>query len=253
MKSFPKLLPALLLLVFCAAHNTGFSQTQKGNWLLEGNIGDLSFDNQRNSTVGPGSSLSKSREYLFSLYPQAGYFVTDNIVIGTGLAFTYQSTHNLGYWPNGTGVSSEVQSKSGQAGLLPFFRYYIGANKKNRFYAQLDGGLTVVLFRTTNVTTYDYSGKVEGTNKFDTQGQAFTSHLLLGFNHFFTESVAFNTSVGYGYNNWILDQRSSGTYLNFVLNNPQVSENTSKISSFVWNFGFTMCIPGHRKTEAPQH
>lgn len=236
---------AVLSLLIISTPKTLTSQTKKGNWLAEGNLGNINLSNNKNeSTYGTNTSKSENRGYYISLYPRIGYFINDNLVVGTTLNFSYQSNKYKSYWNNGV-KSHDGVSNGSSIGLSPFLRYYLTKNSKNRFYGQLGGGMNSDIFRNDEATTFYDNGDISGTNKNNSKGQVVSGEALIGFNHFFTENLAFNSSIGYNYGKRTQNTTSNSTY-GGITNAPQENKSTNITGNVIWNFGFTFFISGKK-------
>ncbi|MCJ0743026.1 outer membrane beta-barrel protein [Pedobacter montanisoli] len=105
----------LLSLVAVAAITFGANaQTEKGKIMLGGNVGF-------NSTKVEGAAKS---DVKFSVVPNVGYFVANNVAIGTGVGYTYNKA-----------VSNSRQNEAFV--VAPFGRYYVGLSDQFKFYGQL--------------------------------------------------------------------------------------------------------------------
>jgi hypothetical protein len=106
----------LLLSIFAVAA-LGFStqaQTEKGKIMLGGN---LAFDSQKSDAANSKANTS------FEIVPSVGYFVSDNIAVGTGIGYSYDK--NIGTTKNEAFVVS------------PFGRYYTNISEQFKFFGQL--------------------------------------------------------------------------------------------------------------------
>ena len=108
-----------LLLSLLAVSALAFStqaQTEKGNFVVGGSV-------NFNSDKVDGASKSNNN---FSILPSAGYFVAENIAIGTGIGYTTGKTY---------GTTSSAQSSAFV--VAPFARAYKGVNDQFKFFGQL--------------------------------------------------------------------------------------------------------------------
>ena len=227
---------AIISLLIISTPNTLTSQTEEGNWLAEGNLGNINLSNNKNeSTYGTNTSKSENQGYYISLYPRIGYFISDNFVLGTTLNFSYQSNKYKSYSDNGVKSRDEIYNRSG-IGLSPFLRYYFTENSKNRLYGQLGGGINNYK-STSNTTLFNYLGDINGTEKMSGKEKVISGEVLIGFNHFFTENVAFNSSIGYGYG---YGKRTYNYTYGGINSLPQETKYTT--GNVIWNFGFTIII-----------
>ncbi len=99
MKKIAYLLAVLMVLIL----STGYTQTDKGSWLIGGtgkmNIQDISGDNA---------------VFNLTLIPNAGYFVMKNLAVGSSIDLTFSSGDGF----SGSGI-----------GIGPFVRYYFNLSK----------------------------------------------------------------------------------------------------------------------------
>ncbi|WP_407425323.1 outer membrane beta-barrel protein [Arcticibacter sp.] len=106
----------LLLSVFAVAalSMTTQAQTEKGKFMLGGN---LAFDSQKSDADNSKANTS------FEIVPNVGYFVSDNVAIGTGIGYSYDK--KIGTSKNEAFVVS------------PFGRYYTNVSDRFKFFGQL--------------------------------------------------------------------------------------------------------------------
>lgn len=127
---------------------------QKGNWLVGGSVGSLGID------FGTGN-------FQMSIFPNVGYFLSDQAVLG--------AQTNLSLYSNegGTDVSY---------GFSPFIRYYLGAGARDtgRFFGELGLG--------------GAGSAVRGTAD---NAISFLLGLRAGYAHFVADNVALETTAGY--------------------------------------------------------
>lgn len=106
-----------LLLSLVAVSALAFStqaQTEKGKFMLGGNV---SFDSKKTDADNAKSNTS------FRIVPSVGYFVDNNIAVGTGIGYAYDKT--IGGTQNQAFVVS------------PFGRYYANLSESFKFFGQL--------------------------------------------------------------------------------------------------------------------
>lgn len=96
---------------------TSQAQTDKGDVILGGNV---SFNTIKTDASGANSS------YDLSIVPNVGYFVDDNIAIGTG----------IGYQTSRLDEASEL-GKTEAFVIAPFGRYYAPISNNFKFFGQL--------------------------------------------------------------------------------------------------------------------
>jgi hypothetical protein len=76
-----------------------------------------------NSKTDNGVTTNKSSDYIFSLYPSVGKFLSEKVAVGLSL--------NISFSGGTSGPSPETKYKSSTIGASPFLRYY--AIKWNKF------------------------------------------------------------------------------------------------------------------------
>lgn len=131
----------------------GDAALQKGNWMVGGSLGSAGY-------------YVEGKSFNFNLNPKAGYFLSDDIVIGasTNVAL-YAAKNEDNIWSYGIG---------------PFARYYIpgGENATGRFF---------------------------GEGRFGVSGNSVNKEAFLvfgvgaGYSHFVTKSVALEVLTEYNY------------------------------------------------------
>ncbi len=104
----------LSILVVSALAFTTQAQTEKGKIMLGGN---LAFESQKSDADNAKANTS------FEIVPSVGYFVADNIAVGTGVGYSYDK--NIG-----TDRTSAIV-------VSPFGRYYANLSDSFKFYGQL--------------------------------------------------------------------------------------------------------------------
>jgi len=115
------------------------AQTEKGNYIIGGNV-------ELNSGKNDGAPKSNIN---FSIVPSVGYFVTDNLAIGTGVGYQFNKYYSI--------LSANTFSSTKQQAFIvsPFARYYKGINEQFKFFGQLSVPMS---FGNTKV------GDVDGNN-----------------------------------------------------------------------------------------
>jgi opacity protein-like surface antigen len=104
----------LSLVVVSAMAFTTQAQTEKGKFIVGGNA---AFDTNKSDAEGAKSNTS------FKIVPSVGYFVSDNIAVGTGVGYSYDK--QVGKFENQAIVVS------------PFGRYYANLSESFKFFGQL--------------------------------------------------------------------------------------------------------------------
>ncbi|PWS31326.1 outer membrane beta-barrel protein [Pedobacter paludis] len=147
-----KVLLSLLMVV-----GIGFvanAQTEKGSWMVGAQAANINYN-------------TTSEVFSFSLSPQAGYFVKDNLAIGGKLSLD---------------IVSASGSTATSWGIGPFVRGYFGGTEKAKFFAEGNVGLGGISYSGASSTAYNLGATV-------------------GYAYFITKNVGLETGLGYGYSN----------------------------------------------------
>ncbi|MGQ0738200.1 MAG: hypothetical protein ACT4OJ_03995 [Bacteroidota bacterium] len=188
--------------LICAAALTAMmalhAQNKKGNWLVGAGIGStgISFGESESGTVG-GASVNKSKSNSFSIgvYPTLGYYVSDDIVVGSYVTLGY-STSNSDNSNTSSSATSESKSHYAYFGLSPFARFYFGGNNsKGMPFAQLNAGITFYPgykgeYKPSTGTGYTYEYKKYHPLNFGAQ---------FGYEHFINSVIGLQYYIGYSY------------------------------------------------------
>lgn len=173
-----------LLLSLVAVSAFAFStqaQTEKGKIMLGGGVGF-------NSTKVEGASKS---DFRFNVIPSAGYFISDNFAIGTGVGYKYDKQ-----------VSEGSLNQSFE--VAPFGRYYVGLSDQFKFFGQLSVPMSFGNLKEVNEVTGDVGDKVGTTTQIGVQ-------LAPGFAFYPTKRVGIEVSVdGLRYNNYTVKDAATG-------------------------------------------
>ncbi len=146
------------------------AQIEKGRILADGSLG-ISFQNYK--SVYDGSTTSEQKTTSFSLSPQAGYFITDAIVVGAGLSLGASSTkYDDDDKYNGTSIF-----------FTPFVRYYF----PQRLFGQFEIGVGSSKDKWTYVNDDDEEYKYK----------SFFWSLGVGYAYFLNDNVAIEPIVSY--------------------------------------------------------
>jgi Outer membrane protein beta-barrel domain len=171
----------LLSLVAVAALTFGAkAQTEKGKIILGGNVGISS-----SKTDGAPKS-----DFSFSVVPNVGYFVGNNIAIGTGVGYTYDKS-----------VSTHEQNEAFV--VAPFGRYYVNLSDQFKFFGHL---AVPMAFGTEKIVNNngDTGAKVASTTLIGV-------NLAPGFAFFPTKKVGIEFSVnGLSYANYTAKAEATG-------------------------------------------
>ena len=221
-------------------------QTEKGNWLLEGSLGNITLSNFKYEESGLNTiSKSDGKNYFINLYPKIGYFISKNVSLGATVNLAYQFYKQNGYYLQGQ-LSNLTESKSATLGLLPNLRFYLNKNIKNKFYIQVESGYTFSLFGVNNTMLYSQSASnVASTYNSHFKSHSFIADAQFGYNHFITEKVALDMAVGYGYQKQTQISEVITPINSYATNN--VTTFTIKNRSVLWSLGFSFFIVKKQK------
>ncbi|MEO7313355.1 MAG: outer membrane beta-barrel protein [Chitinophagaceae bacterium] len=153
---------------------SSFAQTEKGDWMVGGNIGFRTNKNNSN----------------FSFSPNAGYFFADRFVAGAALQTSFEKTGDI---------------KSSTVGLGPFARYYfLNGNFKPFAVTQVNYLVAATRYNGTKTTTNGYGWLLgAGAAAFISQDVAFEG--VAGYNYSQFSSASSNTgfSLNFGFQVYI--------------------------------------------------
>jgi hypothetical protein len=229
----------------------GLAQTQKGNWLVEGNIGNFNFTKSNNhSNIDSITTRTESRSMYFSVYPRGAFFVMDNLAVGSTVGFSITDSKDKRI--NSFGIKDlETKNSYGLFELSPFIRYYFPCKKdKLKFYGQVGGGVFFDMYYILQQTYFNSAGEITSTFKSNTPKKKIggLAEVMLGVNYFISKQIAVNASLGYQYfrstqTNSFTTTSSSGN----TTNSPD-DRYVAQSHRFSWLIGFTYTIPGKSKT-----
>ena len=176
-----------LLLSLVAVAAFAFSsqaQTEKGKIIVGGSVG-------LNATKVDGADKA---DFKFNVVPSVGYFVSDNIAVGTGVGYNYDKQVSEG---------SLTQSFE----VAPFGRYYVGLSDQFKFFGQLSVPMNFGNVKDVDETTGDVGDKLATATQIGVK-------LSPGFAFFPTKRVGIEVSVdGLGYQNTTLKDEATGAKL----------------------------------------
>ncbi|WP_460985256.1 outer membrane beta-barrel protein [Spirosoma fluminis] len=160
----------LLTAVFlCIVSWVASAQTETGRWMVGVSVGSLTYQDQ------PSTGY---KTFSVSLSPSAGYFVMDNLLVGTGLPLSVSTskTDNPGLL---------LKTTTTGIGLAPFVRYYFGESKLKPY-------IGVSYSYTANHYTYK-------TRLDKASGSGHTSLLVpgIGLAYFINRNIALNAGLNY--------------------------------------------------------
>ncbi|PJJ48406.1 outer membrane protein with beta-barrel domain [Hymenobacter chitinivorans DSM 11115] len=206
--------------LLCGSALSAHAQIKAGTVLLGGG---LNFSNARTeSSSSPAIQTTKSKSTQFSLVPQAGYFLADNLMLGFEASYTHSSSKQEGF--DYLGTLNTFTGKGNGYRLGPLVRYYKMVSDNAGFFGQVAAGYSSGHSETEGTNSYAATDKSKG-------GYAF---LMPGFVYFPLPKLGLEAtfgSVGYSKSTW----ESSATSFN-----PQEPARTSKNTES--GFGATFAL-----------
>jgi len=134
----------------------------------------LSFAQKGTVAIGVGSNLANVSWQDYSLTPTVGYFIADNMMVGTGFSLGSSTTD-----------STDVEIKSGSMNISPFFRFYMN----DAFFAS--AGLA---FGSTSSSRDASSGGI--TNTVENKTSTFGLNVGVGYSLMWNDRVCIEPSFG---------------------------------------------------------
>ena len=177
-------------LLTAVAARPAVAQTDKGAKYLGVGVGGLNY-----------SRSAYSRGLSATLFPSAGLFVADNVLLGTDLRLGYAQITSK--YPRGSYAYRTVSY-----GLAPFARFYVPSTSRHRFFGQLSVGATWTDMRT----------KLEGANVGVGPATRYqhdnyqTAGLALGYNYFLSPHAALEVTAGYALRRYNNPVRTTGAF-----------------------------------------
>ncbi len=186
-----KTLKTLFILSLFFYSVTGFAQsddegttspTTKGNFIIGGSS-SFNFSSTSSKVKGDNfDDIDIGTNTFFSIAPSAGYFVIDNLAIGTGVAFT-----------TGKFKADDSDFESRQTSIVasPFVRYYFGKTNIRPF---LEGSFGIGSTKTE--TDNDFIGD-DVVSSSETRNSIFTYAFNGGVAFLLNDFVSIDLGVGY--------------------------------------------------------
>ncbi|HQW45204.1 MAG: PorT family protein [Chitinophagaceae bacterium] len=177
------------------------AQNKKGNWLLGASLGSTgySFGKSESGTVGSTNiSYSDNNSFNLGIYPTVGYYISDNVILGTYFTVGFSNSKNDNS-NNYSSNTSESKSNYGYFGLGPFGRFYFGNNGgKGQPFAEVSTGITFYpgykgeyIPNTGTGYTYEYE-----------KYHPWNAGVKFGYEHFINETVGIQYYIGYTHSNY---------------------------------------------------
>jgi hypothetical protein len=119
---------AIGLCLLLVLTGSALPQNKKGTWLVGTSFGSAGYSfshSESGSSSNTYLSIYDSNSYSFSIYPLFGYYLLDDLVLGTyfNLGFNGGKSDSSNNYNNSTSIS---KSKQLYLALGPFVRYYLG-------------------------------------------------------------------------------------------------------------------------------
>jgi hypothetical protein len=177
------------------------AQNKKGNWLLGAGLGSTGFSFGKSESGMVGSTdigKSDNNSFSISINPTAGYYLSDNVVIGTYFNLGYFSNKYENSNNNNTNTS-ESKNSNASVGLGPFARFYFGGNGgKGMPFAEANVGISFYpgykgeyIPNTGTGYTYTYNNY-----------RPFNAGARIGYEHFLNSFVGLQYYVGYNHSSY---------------------------------------------------
>ncbi|MBB2150704.1 outer membrane beta-barrel protein [Pedobacter gandavensis] len=120
----------IMMAALCAVSIAASAQLEKGRLMVGGNVGY-----SRNSNEGPSNAAISTNTFksnAFAISPTAGYFINDNLAIGTNISYTNRKSNSTSYF-----------RKESLYGVNPFIRYYLNISSDFKFFAEFMMGASL--------------------------------------------------------------------------------------------------------------
>ena len=138
----------------------------------------LSFAQQGSVAIGVGSNLANVSWQDYSLTPTVGYFIADNMMIGTGFAMISESYSEM-----------DTDYKSGGMNISPFFRFYMN----DAFFAS--AGIAIgSVSDSYDASSWSSSGVITSTGENKTS--TFGLNVGVGYSLMWNDRVCIEPSFG---------------------------------------------------------
>lgn len=203
------------LLLFCFGRYA-FAQRDKGNWMVGISLLSGNHNKERLKNLETDAPFGDPyKNFDLDLSPRLGRFITNDLVLGLGLRYSYGATKTA---PTPT-VGESIYHDHNIA-LEPFARYYFGpVTNKGSFYGELSIDLG------TAMSTYTYSSRSNGPtpatqytvfhdSKTDKKPLVWTARIAAGTTIMLNKNIGIDFSLGV--------ERSGGKGGRSVTNNRKV-------------------------------
>ena len=192
-----------------------FPQNKKGNLIIGTDVGSAGlYIGNSESGYSSSKDINKSdyTSYGISVYPTIGYYIKDNLVVGTYFELGFNGNK---YNNSTTADSSTSESKSSYVyfSLGPFARFYLGQdNGKGRLFVHVSAGIGFYPLYSYTYTPSSGSGYKEKYDKYF----PWNAGLKIGYEHYFNPVIGLELYFGYTYyhsnNSYTLDYTTGTDY-----------------------------------------
>jgi len=163
----------VIILALAMISSGAFAQFNKGRYLVGGSFGITALTNKSKAN---STTTTNYHDTGFSLAPNAGYFIIDNLAVGAGLGLSTFSTKFTG---NNAGKNNTTSIS-----LSPFVRYYLS---QGIFFQGQFG------FGSLKDKTKDGATNTTTTTKYSTSNWS----LGAGYAYFLNDYVAVEPTIGW--------------------------------------------------------
>ena len=185
---------SLLFIPFGLIPLASLGQISSGTTLLGGTLNYNSYNTRVNSTQ---NQVFKNNS--FAIAPKAGYFISDNLVLGASLGLT------TGKQKNG----SDIQSKHSGYSIGPFVRYYKFLSERLAIF-----GNAAFNYNKTKTNSLNFNQELVHSSNNEIIG----AYLTPGLTYFASSRIGLEISLGYiGYYKNLNEQNVNTT--NYYKNN----------------------------------
>lgn len=230
----------LLVLLLCIITFNCPAQMKKGNRIIGASIGSIFFNSGTMEVTVPSPTTGytvKNNSYGISLNPSMGWFITENLVVGTIINTTFKHEKTTNEASGNT--YAEVENNSFNIGIGGFARNYFKSSP-GKYVPFIQATLTAGSGTLKNEgffyngTAYKdtYSGKGSGIFNFN-------ADLSIGLTKFLNENTGIDISAGYNFN-YNKNTIKSTTFRDVDIDGDVDETLNSKPTQKTTNHGFTI-------------
>ena len=149
---------------------------QKGTW----NLGGTFSLNNSNSEFNANTSKNENDQFYVGFYPQVGYAINNNLIIGLGLGYNYQ---NITTYYSGI---ENYDSNQNTVVVFPYIKKYFNITEKLSFHLQGEFSVSKTWIDNKSSITNNSNG---------TRNNLFAG-IRPGITYFLNKKFALETSIG---------------------------------------------------------